>query len=301
MMANIEEHKVKTSSAHNPFLNRRGFLALGMAAGLGACAGRHAAPQPGLPQPDRNGRNLPLADLHAHLDNSTIEAAAALARERGVTLGVVEHAGTEENKYPVVLSSDAELLAYTAMLDGHGVYKGVQAEWLDWKECFSRDALATLDYVLTDTMTFPGPDGKRMKMWEDGADMGAPSTFMDRYVDWHVRIIETMSADILANTSWLPPLFAADYDVHWTRERVRRVAEAARKNGVALEISSGFKLPRMSFLRVARECGVKFSFGSNGRHPNMAKLDYSLSMAAELELKGRDIYLPGTAPSRAVS
>ena len=87
----------------------------------------------------------PLLDLHAHLDNSTIDAVVALGKERNVRFGIVEHAGTKENKYPVVISNDDELARYLAMLEGKGVYAGVQAEWTDWTSGFSRDALARLD------------------------------------------------------------------------------------------------------------------------------------------------------------
>ena len=55
-----------------------------------------------------------------------------MSKERGIKLGIVEHAGTKENQYPVVLSNDAELKSYLARLDGKPVYKGIQAEWLDW-------------------------------------------------------------------------------------------------------------------------------------------------------------------------
>ena len=81
--------------------------------------------------------DFPLVDLHAHLDNSSIDQVLPLGRERHVRFGIVEHAGTRENKYPMVLSTDEELLAYLKMLDGKGVYKGVQAEWTDWMTCFS--------------------------------------------------------------------------------------------------------------------------------------------------------------------
>jgi hypothetical protein len=95
------------------------------------------------------------ADLHVHLDNSTLEKVLELARERGLKFGIVEHAGTKANQYPTVLSNDAELSRYLAMLEGQPVFKGIQAEWIDWMGCFSPGVLARLDYVLTDAMTFP--------------------------------------------------------------------------------------------------------------------------------------------------
>jgi histidinol phosphatase-like PHP family hydrolase len=239
---------------------------------------------------------FPLVDFHVHLDNSSIEQVLPLSRERGVKFGIVEHAGTRENQYPVVLSNDDELRAYIKRLDGKGVYKGVQAEWTDWSKCFSREALAQLDYALTDAMTFPGKDGRRLKLWEKDieqrVDMTDRRAFMDRFVEWNVEVIATQPVDILANVSWLPALLADDYDNLWTEPRIRKVVDAARKYGVALEIASGYKVPKLKFLRIAKDAGVKFAFGSNGRYPKMGLLDYSVAMAKELGLKRSDMFTP---------
>lgn len=247
---------------------------------------------------------FPLIDFHVHLDNSSIEQVLPLSRERGVKFGIVEHAGTEENKYPVVLSNDDELLAYIRNLDGKGVYKGVQTEWTDWVKCFSREALARLDYTLTDAMTFPGKDGRRVKLWEPGVEdrveMADRQAFMDRFVDWHVQIITTQPIDMLVNVSWLPAPLADDYDKFWTEPRIRRVVDAALKHRVAIEISSSFKVPKLRFLKIAKEAGLKFAFGSNGRYPNMGLLDYSIAMARELGLKRSDMFTPAPEGQKAV-
>lgn len=278
-------------------VSRRHFLAAG-AVGLGAAMLASASSRSEEParQIVPEGLDVPLVDLHVHLDNSTIDKALQIARQRGVTLGIVEHAGTKENEYPVVLSSDAELDRYLAMLEGKPVYRGVQAEWIDWSSCFSPEALARLDYALMDAMTFPGKDGRRVKLWrpdvEAVVDMADKQAFMDRFVDWHVELIEKQPIDILGNASWLPRPLAADYDTYWTGPRVRRVAEAAAKRGVAIEISSSYKLPSRRFLEIAKAAGAKFSFGSNGRYPNMGKLDYCLQAAKELGLTKADIFTP---------
>jgi histidinol phosphatase-like PHP family hydrolase len=248
--------------------------------------------------------DFPLEDLHVHLDNSTLDKVLPLAKERGVKFGIVEHAGTKQNQYPIVLSTDAELKAYLAMLGGQPVYRGIQAEWTDWMGCFSRDVLAQLDFILTDTMTFPGQDGQRVKLWLEGAEAKVGLTdkeaFMDRYVDWHVEIISKQPIDLLANVSWLPASMANDYEKFWTGARVKRVLDAAFKFSVALEISASFKLPKLSFLKQAKAAGVKFWLGSNGRYPNMGKLDYSLEMARTLGLKKADLFTPARPGQRAV-
>lgn len=266
-------------------------------------AAEPAATQPvrvsGTPVPPLG---FPLIDFHVHLDNSSIEQVLPLARERRVRFGIVEHAGTRENVYPVVLSSDEELRRYIKMLEGKGVYKGVQAEYSDWADGFSKTALAELDYVLTDTMTFPGKDGQRVKLWEpeveQRVEMSDRQKFMDRFVDWHLQLMTTAPVDILANTSWLPAPLADEYDRFWTQDRIEKVARTAVKHRVAFEISASFKLPNLRFLRIAKDVGVKFSLGSNGRYPKMGLLDYSIEMARKLELTAADMFEP-TAATRS--
>jgi histidinol phosphatase-like PHP family hydrolase len=276
------------SEPDRPAMSRREAMGTGLAAAAGACSAL------GGTQGAADG--LPLVDYHVHLDNFGLEKALEVSRKKGVNFGIVEHAGTKENKYPVVLSNDAELARYIAMLDGKPVFKGVQTEWVDWLSCFSKDVVARLDYVLTDAMTFPGRDGQRVKLWQRDApqrvDMDDREAFMDRYVDWYVAIMAKQPIDILANASWLPAPLARDWDAFWTPARVRRVVEAARRYGVAIEISSSLKLPKLSFLEQVKDAGVKFSFGSNIRGERMGTLDYCLAMARELGLRREDLFVP---------
>jgi histidinol phosphatase-like PHP family hydrolase len=275
-------------------ISRRAFLGQSAAAWTAA-----AFLRPASSQAEPTGLDFPLVDYHVHLDNSSIDQALPLSSERHVKFGIVEHAGTKQNKYPAILSSDAELKAYLGRLEGKPIYRGVQAEWIDWMTCFSPEALGQLDYVLSDAMTFPGPDGQRIKLWERGAQIGDPQTFMDRYADWHVEIMAKEPLDILANTSWLPAEIAADYDTLWTPARMKKVIDAAVKFQIALEISASYKLPKLPFLRVAKAAGVKFSFGSNGRYPKMGQLDYCIEMAKALELKSSDMFVPAPAGQKA--
>lgn len=286
----------------NNLINRRDFLRHSTAVcAITAMPGRLIA---AADEPAEAGLDFPLMDLHVHLDNSTIEKVLELPAARKVKFGIVEHAGTKENRYPVVLSNDAELKARNATLEGKPVFKGIQAEWTDWMGCFSPEALAQLDFVLTDAMTFPGKDGQRVKLWEphveERVEMGDKQEFMDRFVGWHVEILSKQPVDILANVSWLPAPLAAEYDALWTPARMRKVVDAAVKFQAAIEISSSFKLPRLPFLRAAKAAGAKFCFGSNGRYPAMGRLDYSMQMAKELALTRSDIFTPALDGQKAV-
>lgn len=243
-------------------------------------------------------------DFHVHLDHSTIDKALELSRERGLKFGIVEHAGTKENQYPTLLSNDADLRQYLAKLEGKPVFRGIQAEYIDWMPCFSPAMLAQVDYVLTDAMTFPGKDGRRVKLWTADAaqqvDLTDKQAFMDRFVDWHVEVMAREPFDIFANTTWLPAGMLEQWELYWTEPRMKKVIAAALKYGIALEISSSYKVPKLPFLKLAQAAGAKFSFGSNGRYPNMGKLDYSFEMAKQLDLKPADMFAPAPDGQKAV-
>jgi hypothetical protein len=285
-------------------LSRRGFFVAASGVASSLVAGISDRRVAAAPEPRAATGDYPHLDLHVHLDNSTIDQVLGLSRQCGVTFGIVEHAGTKENDYPVVLSNDAQLERYLDMLAGKPVYRGVQAEWIDWRDCFSLPVLSRLDYVLTDTMTFPGKDGRRVKLWakdvEARVEMTDKQEFMERYVDWCVRIITEQPADILGNVSWLPAPLASAYDAFWTTARIRRFVAAAAEHQVALEISSSLRLPKLPFLKLARAAGVKFTFGSNGRFPHMGKLDYCVDMAAKLGLQQEDMFVPAADGRKAV-
>jgi histidinol phosphatase-like PHP family hydrolase len=231
----------------------------------------------------------------------SLDDAVAASQQRGVKYGIVEHAGAKENDYPTVLSNDAELQAWIAKLAGKPVFKGVQAEWIVWMPCFSKDVFAQLDYVLTDTMTVRDAAGKRTKAWLRGYDPGNDAqAFMKVCVDWNVEILEREPLDIFAHPTWIPGKFNADYDSLWTPERMKTVIDAMKRTGTACEIDCGMRLPRMPFLKMAKEEGVKFSFGSNsgGRAP--ADLGFCLETAKTLGLTAKDMFVPAARDRKPI-
>ena len=275
-------------------ISRREFLGRAAAVGLvSAASGPLAANEK---EPDwlpTTGAGIPLVDYHVHVDKpATLEQVLAISRQRGVKFGIVEHAGTKANKYPRILSSDEELKGYLAELEGKPVFKGVQAEWLDWMTCFSKEMIAKLDYVLTDAMTLRGKDGKPVRMWDAGFKVGDVQDFMDRYVDFHVELMSLEPIDILANPTYLPGSIAKDYDALWTPARMQKIIDAAVKYGIAIEINAGYRIPRLALLKQAKAAGAKFSFGTNIRGPNVGKLDYCLEMVKALGLTRADIFTP---------
>lgn len=235
-------------------ISRRDFL--GGAAG--ALRLRAAAPD----IPVRDG--VPRVDYHAHPEEGlTVDRAVALSAERGVKFGLVEHAGVRDGPASKLTGDDEGLLAWIRSLRGKPVYAGIQAEGLNWTRAFSKGVIAQLDYVLSDALTIHGPPGKPVKIWTSEFQCDNPQYFMDRYVDFHVEVMAKEPIDILANPTFLPEMLQGDFDKLWTARRMTTVIEAARKYGAAIEINSRYQVPRIAFLEMARDAGLRFSFGSN--------------------------------------
>ncbi len=212
--------------------------------------------------PVRDG--VPRVDYHAHPEEGlTVERAVALSEQRGVKFGLVEHAGVKPNASSKLCGNDDELNAWIASVRNQPVFAGIQAEGLNWMSAFSKDVVARLDYVLSDALTMPDKSGALVKLWTPAFRCDDAQEFMDRYVDFHVKVMTREPIDILANPAFLPEILEPRYDELWTRRRMQTVVDAAVKYGVAIEINSRYKVPRLPFLEMAKGAGLKFSFGSN--------------------------------------
>jgi histidinol phosphatase-like PHP family hydrolase len=273
-------------------ISRRGFLGR-TAAWTGATMAARVGLDTAWAAETASQNDLPLVDYHVHLDDVvTLDKALELSRRRGVKFGIVEHAGTKANKYPHLISSDDEMKRYLAMLAGKPVLRGIQAEGLDWMTCFSKEVVAQLDFVLSDALTFPEKDGRRVELWRPDVKIDDVEGFMDRYTDFHVQVISREPIDILANPTFLPAQLAKDYDILWTPVRMKRIVDAAVEHQVAIEITAWARLPSLAMLKLAKRAGARFAFGSNIHGLDVGKLDYSLQMAKELGLKPADLFTP---------
>ena len=84
------------------------------------------------------------------------------------------------------------------------------------------------------------------------------------------QILDNEPVDIYANPTYLPDVLVKWYDTLWTPERLKRVIDAAARNGVAIEISNRLKLPKADFIRQAKKPGVKFSWARTTSIPTSA-------------------------------
>ncbi|HOY59445.1 MAG TPA: hypothetical protein PK640_15090, partial [Verrucomicrobiota bacterium] len=153
--------------------------------------------------------------------------------------------------------------------------------------------IARFDYVFTNSMTYTDNQGRRMRLWmPNEVFVDDPQSFMDTLVDRAVGILSTEPIDIYVNPTFLPDVLAADYDALWTEERMRRVIDAAVKHQVAIEINARYRLPSPRFIKLAKQAGAKFSFGTNNGDRDVGDIDYCLQMVRECELKWQDMFLP---------
>lgn len=205
---------------------------------------------------------IPRVDYHAHIgEGISVDDAIAIAHKRRLKFGLLQHAGSDGHGYAV--SNDDELDRWLRSLEGKPVYKGIEAEGLDWVASFSKSALAKVDYIQSDPLAMPDETGAPMRLWSADFRCDNPQKFMDRYADFHVELISTKPIDILAVPTFLPDVLRVDYDRLWNNRRTQIVIDAAIKFNVALEIDTRFRVPGIRFLQTAKAAGAKFSFGSN--------------------------------------
>ena len=185
------------------------------------------------------------------------------------------------------------MLEWIAKLKGQGVYIGAQAEWIDWVPCFSKEVLSQLDYILTDSWTVRDANGKRIKAFSAAYNPGDDSeAFMKWYVDWIVEILETTPLDIWSHPMWVTRKFTSQLEKMWTEERMRRVVMTCKNTNTAVEIDSSVRLPTMPFLRMAKEEGLKFSFGASSQGTRVNPIDWSINTARDLGLTKKDMFQP---------
>jgi histidinol phosphatase-like PHP family hydrolase len=191
-------------------------------------------------------------------------------------------------------------LNFFASISNQPVFVAMQAEGREWTKLFSKEAISKFDYIFTDAMTFFDESGKRIRLWiNDELQIKDKQKFMDMYVERIVSILENEPIDIYANATFLPEAIASEYDKLWTEERIRRVVGAAVSHNVAIEINDRYKIPSAKFIKIAKQAGAKFSFGTNnGGKNDIGRLEYCIKMVKECNLTWKDMFMPPSKNKR---
>lgn len=228
-----------------------------------------------------------IIDYHAHLKGGlTMEELLEHSKLTGIDYGVAFNAGVG---FPI--TDDATLLANYEQYKDYPVYMAMQAEGREWVDMFSKDNIATFDYVFTDAMTWTDTKGRRMRLWmNDEVFVDDKGDFMDQLVSKIVGVMENEPIDMYVNSTFLPEVIANEYDVLWTEDRMDKVISAAVANNVAIEINARYKLPSATFIKRAKAAGVKFSMGTNNTDKKLGTLDYAIEMIEVCGLEPGDFF-----------
>jgi len=257
-------------------------------------------PTPGTPPEDLEfeaqivklaSDNFPLIDLHTHLKGGLIrEEALAHARSYGYTYGIAVNCGIKMG-----FETEEELLNYLDTFEPTPfAWHAMQAEGREWLELFSDESRERFDYVFTDAMTWTNDNGKRMRLWiPSETEVGDPQDFMDQLVDRIVGIVTNEPINIYVNPTYLPVDIADRYDELWTDARIDQVVKALVESGVALEINNRNRIPSATFIKKAKEAGVKFTIGTNNGGANdLGRMDYAIQIIGECGLTPQDMWIP---------
>jgi len=233
--------------------------------------------------------DFPLTDLHVHLtDTFTIDQVMELAKKRKVNIGIVEH--------PAVwaIKDDTDLKKYIDKLRKYPVSIGLQPMTTGWTSAFSPELLKQIDYVLMDPQTIPLDNGEYQRIYELQTYVEDTDAFMERYMKHNLNILNNEPINIFGWPLFLPVCIARDYYTLWTETRMTQIISAAKARNIAIEINDMAHTPHDKFIIMAKEHGLKFTFGSDSRNMNVGRLDYCKSVAKKCGLKADDFYKPVT-------
>ena len=241
----------------------------------------------GFAAPADNG--FPLMDLHCHLTPAfTIDHVMEIAKKTGVQFGIMVNPGG-------AVRDDAGLRRFVESLKSYPVYCGLQPMSPGWTENFSPEAIKLVDYVLMDPQTIPNGNsyGETLRIWNFDTYVDDAQKFMDVYMAHIIEVIE--NPEPLTIFGWplfLPVCIARDYYTLWTEARMLKIIAALKKRGLAIEINDLAHTPHDKFISMAKEQGLKFTFGSDTRDQKAGRLDYCKSVAKKCGLKRDDFFIP---------
>jgi hypothetical protein len=245
--------------------------------------------KPGLID-DIHKATIPFIDYHVHLRGGmSIEKAMDRQAVTGINVAVLKNLGKD---WPI--ETDQQLEEFLDSVDGKPLFVGLQVNDREWHKKHSPELLARLDFVLGDTMIMAMPDdeGQPQRLWmEEQYEIKDPEAWMKRYMKHNLRVLAE-PITILANPTYLPNSIKDRYDELWTDERMRQVIQAAIDNDAALEINASSEWPHDRFIKMAKQRGAKFSFGSNNFNDKPIDLTRCFEAIDRYGLKKGDFYIP---------
>jgi histidinol phosphatase-like PHP family hydrolase len=235
-------------------------------------------------------------DLHVHLTgNFTIDDVMEISKKTNVQFGIMVNPGG-------AVSDDAGLRRFIESLKPYPVYCGLQPMSPGWSRNFSPETVKQLDYVLMDAQTIPNGNGyaETLRIWNFDTYIDDAQKFMETYMTHILEVINNNEPlTIFGWPLFLPVCIARDYYTLWTEERMQKIVAALKRKDLAVEINDLARTPHEKFIHMAKEQGLKFTFGSDTRDQKAGRLDFCKSIAKKCNLKRDDFFLPKRVLNRA--
>lgn len=234
-------------------------------------------------------RGIVITDYHIHIRGGMTPALAAQRElNSGIHSSAMENHGREWEIYDNAKLRQFAENARTVSVNGHTLPVGIQVNDRDWFIQIDQETRNAFDYILADTMIMGKlPSGRDNRLWLDQS-IPAPAQWMEQYIKHNLQILGE-PITILANPTYLPKEIAHLYDELWTKERMMLIIDKAVANNIALEIQAGSLFPRPNFLKLAKDAGAKFSFGTNNFDPAPKDLSKWLETIQWLNLTADNI------------
>ena len=234
-------------------------------------------------------RGITLTDWHLHIRGGmTPEMALQRERDSGIKSSAMENHGREWEIYD---NRQLQAFAARSRAVNPAMPVGIQVNDRDWFKQIDAETRAKFDYILADTMIMGTlPSGRANRLWMV-KEIPDPDKWMEAYFAHTMQILDE-PISIYANATYIPVPIIEQYDRLWTDARMRAVIAKCVEKGIAIEIQAESPYPRPKFLKLAKEMGAKFSFGTNNFDPGPKDLSRWLEAITWLDLGPNDIWTP---------
>ena len=148
---------------------------------------------------------------------------------------------------------------------------------------------------MMDPQTIPNGNsyGETLRIWNFDTYVDDTQRFMETYMAHTLEVITNNEPlNIFGWPLFLPVCIARDYYTLWTEDRMQTIIAALKKRGLAVEINDIAHTPHERFISMAKEQGLKFTFGSDTRDQKAGRLDYCKYVAKKCGLKSDDFFVP---------
>ena len=239
---------------------------------------------------------FPLMDLHVHLTGTfTIDHVMEISKKTNVQFGIMVNPGGN-------VSDDAGLRRFIDSLKPYPVYCGLQPMSPGWSRNFSPETIRLLDYFLMDAQTIPNGNAyaETLRIWNFDTYVDDSQKFMETYMTHILDVIDNNEPlDIFGWPLFLPVCIARDYYTLWTEQRMQKIIAALKRKTLAVEINDLAHTPHEKFIGMAKEQGLKFTFGSDTRDSKAGRLDFCKYVAKKCALRKDDFFVPKRVLNKA--